>query len=291
MPKIIPTGSKLSLVVYIPTRGRIGHNRQVTLREFQQYSSCRPVLVCPKDEAAKHRAYYDRVLGCPAKGIGPTRQWILENSSSDIVVMADDDMRFSYRPVPHKPKLERCEALNPLLDHIKSCVAMGYVHGGVGARQGNNRKDLKNDRHGVIWKGPGPLKGHLFMFNERVNNFHFFHREKVLAAGARMDALEVMEDFHFTLTMLTKGHPNVVIHDYVWNQEGSSKEGGCSLYRTPEVQAAGAEGLHAAFPDFVRVVTKTSKDTSTAWKNFKERKDVVVQWLKAFQSSQKKGGK
>ena len=266
--------------IYIPTRGRIGMSRQVTLREFKAYSTHIPTIVCPPDEVKAHLAYAPRVLGCPAKGIGPTRQWILNNSSADIIILADDDMRFSYRPNPSITKLEKCEALDPMIKLIEWCVGQGFIHGGVGARQGNNRKDCHTRRHGVI------EAGHLFQDCERVNNFHFLDRAKVLAAGARFDALPVMEDFHFSLTLITQGLPNRVIHDYVWNQEGSGAVGGCSLYRTPQVQAEGADGLHAAFPKFVKVVTKVSKDTCPSWREFKERKDVIVYWMKAWEASQ-----
>jgi hypothetical protein len=272
----------VSVRIYIPTRGRVGFNRQVTLREFLTYSSHKPVLVCPPAEVKLHRAYYPLVLSCPAEGIGPTRQWILENSSADVVVMASDDMRFSYRPDPTKVKLERCEALDPLIALVERCVADGYVHGGVGPRQGNNNKNLNGQRaKGII------DRSHVFVDCERVNDFHFMHREKVLGAGARMDCLPVMEDFHFTLGLLSRGVPNRVIHDYVWNQEGSGKEGGCSLYRTAEVQAQGARGLAAAYPKWVKVVVKKSKDTSPAWKEFKERLDVIVYWWKAYQWARK----
>jgi hypothetical protein len=271
----------MSLTIYIPTRGRIGLNRQVTLREFLANSSHKPVIICPPDEVARHKAYYPRVTGCPAEGIGPTRQWILEHGTADVVVMADDDMRFSYRPVPNVAKLERCTKLDPLMALIEYYVTTcGFVHGGVGARQGNNRKDGHSPRNGEL------ADGHFVVDCERVNNMHFVDRKRVLELGVRFDALPVMEDFHFTLSLITQGYPNRVIHDYVWNQEGSGADGGCSIYRSPQVQAAGAEGLAAAFPAFVRVVTKVSKDTSPAWKQFKERKDVVVSWLKAWESSQ-----
>lgn len=261
--------------IYIPTRGRVGLNRQVSLREFQQFSSHRPILVCPPSEAREHKRYWPLVRACPAKGIGPTRQWILENSAADVVVMIDDDMRFSYRPDPKIVQLEKCTELDPLVSLITECVAKGFIHGGVGARQGNNRKDLSRRRQGFV------EDGHLFVDCERSNNFHFASKKDVLALGARMDALPVMEDFHFTLFLITKGYPNRIIHDYVWNQEGSGAQGGCSIYRTPEVQSQGANGLKRAFPEFVRVVTKTSKDTSPAWREFKTREDVVIQWVKA----------
>lgn len=264
----------VNLRIYIPTRGRVGINRQITLREFLQFSSHKPTMVCPVDEVDKHKEYYSKVWPCRAQGIGATRQWIIEKSKADIVVMADDDMRFSYRPDPRSTRLERCYNLDPLVNLIKQCVEKGFIHGGVGARQGNNRKDGSNPRSGFI------ENGHFFVDCDRVNNFHFVHKE-VITLGARMDALTVMEDMYFTLFLLTKGIPNRVIHDYVWNQSGSGASGGCSLYRTSKIQSQGARGLAEAFPEFVRVVTKTSKSTSASWNEFKTREDVIVQWQKA----------
>lgn len=269
----------MSTRIYIPTMGRLGLSQQVTLREFQAYSSHEPMLVCPPDEVRAHKAYWPYVLACPAKGIGPTRQWIMENTSADVVVVASDDMRFSYRPEPKNVKLEKCEDLDPLLALIERCVSDGYAHGGVGARQGNNRKDVGGQRaKGLI------DRGHLFVDCERVNDLHWFSRPALerLTPAPRWDALPVMEDFHFTLGLLCRGVPNRVIHDYVWNQEGSGHSGGCSLYRTARVQEEGARGLAAAYPEWVKVVTKKSKDTSPAWRDFKERADVVVYWWRAY---------
>jgi 3',5'-cyclic AMP phosphodiesterase CpdA len=271
--------SEPTLRVYIPTRGRVGLNRQPTLREFLAKSDERPILVCPPGEVAAHRRYYRRVLPCPAEGIGPTRQWIMEATGAGIAVVASDDLRFSYRPDPAVPKLEKCGDVRPMLDGIRGAAADGYFHGGVGMRQGNNTKDVSGPRA----KGTVD-RGHLFVDCERVNDFHWLVPAAVRGLGARWDALPVMEDFHFTLTLLTRGYPNRVMHDYVWNQEGSGSVGGCSLYRTAAVQAAGARGLVAAFPRFVKLVTKVSKDTSPAWRDFKERLDVIVYWWKAYQS-------
>jgi len=266
--------------VYIPTLGRVGLNKQITLQQFLNHSKHIPTLVCPKDEVKHHKKYHDRVLGCPKKGIGKTRQWILEKSKADIVIMSDDDMRFQYRPDITKPKLQEYPNLNKLLRLIKECVAAGFIHGGVGDRNGNNRLDGSSPRKGVMEYGG------LFVDCIRVNNFHYLDRLFVLDSGNRFDQLPVMEDFHFTLSMLLDGYPNRVIQNYVWRQNASGDSGGCSTYRTPEVQAKGAIGLHKAFPDFVTVVDKETKSTSNYWQGMKTRKDVRVQWLQAA----RKGG-
>lgn len=270
------TKRRPDLTVYIPTRGRIGWIRQPTLRDFLEYSSIRPVLVCPEDEYLAHKEYYRNVVACPLKGIGPTRQFILETSEADVICMVSDDMRFCYRPEVTVPKLDRCRDLDPMLTLIEDYVSEGFIHGGIGARQGNNRKLANTPRKGVF------VNNHLIMDCERVNDFHFLDRRKVLKTKVRFDQLTVMEDFHYTLSLLRQAWPNRVIHDYVWNQEASGKEGGCSLYRTNDVQTQGAIGLKKAFPKYVELKKKKSKDTSTSWQDMKVRMDVKVYWTKAY---------
>ena len=271
---------KHDVLICIPTRGRCGEGKQLSLSQFLKYSSYKPMIICPKGEVKEHRKYYKRVRGCPVLGIGKTRQWILENFSDEYIVMCDDDMNFVYREDPKSIKLSECKRLDSLVDKMVRCLDLGFIHGGLGPRQRNNLIDCSSARAGQFDKKLDIV----YKDCDRVNNLHFMNRRKVLDAGARMDALPVMEDFHFTLTLLIQGYPNRVIHSYAWRQRASGESGGCSLYRTDKVQAKGAEGLKKAFPDFVKVVTKKSKSTSNYWKDFKERKDVIVQWLKAARS-------
>jgi hypothetical protein len=91
-----------------------------------------------------------------------------------------------------------------------------------------------------------------------------------------------MEDFHVSLSLLTKGLPNMSINWMVQNQNGSNLAGGCSSYRTPERHAESALALKRRFPDFVNVVTKKTK---TAWGG-QERIDVIIQWKKAIAHGQ-----
>jgi hypothetical protein len=95
-----------------------------------------------------------------------------------------------------------------------------------------------------------------------------------------MGRIPVMEDFDLTLQLLRKGYPNRVSYQYVWNQRGSGAEGGCSSYRTAEMQTNAALKLKELHPDFVSLVTKTA---GTVWKDMEERSDVTVQWQKAYE--------
>jgi hypothetical protein len=94
-----------------------------------------------------------------------------------------------------------------------------------------------------------------------------------------------MEDFDLTLQLLRLGKPNRVFFEYCWNQRDSGATGGCSKYRTPEMQSDAAHRLAEMHQGFVKLVTKKSKDTSTSWKGMKERVDVIVSWRKALESA------
>lgn len=252
------------LTVYIPTRGRTGHSQQITVREMQQYAkNYHPIIACPPEEVSAHLRYCPEVQAVPVNGIGPTRQWLLENAPTSHVVMLDDDMYFSRRRDPSVAvPLDRCTNLDPMFEWIEEQLSAGFYHGGISARQGNNHI-------------PRPWVDCI-----RVNNAHFFNRDIFLSTGLRFDALPVMEDFYVTLSMLLKGYPNRVAYHYCWSQRGSGTKGGCSLYRTNELQAQAATKLGELFPDYVRVVKKVSTSGGKLFSG--ERLDVNISWLKAW---------
>lgn len=253
------------LKIFIPTLGRIGVMKQVTLRELTSKSTHRPWLVCPPDEVDGHREYYDQILPCPVGGIGKVRHWILENSDTDHVVMMDDDMRFYQRVDPLNVFLGllTINDIDPLIAWIDAQLELGYVHGGVSARQGNNREDECHEKE-----------------IGRVNNLHFFNRAKVLKTGVRFDSLPVMEDFFVTLSLLSAGYPNIITYNWAWGQERSGLAGGCSTYRTKELQKEAAFKMSEHFPEYVKVVEKFSKVGESAFEGV--RHDVKISWAKAF---------
>lgn len=253
----------MDLTVFIPTRGRVGLSQQITLREIKEFTDINPIIVCPPNEVDAHLRYHSQVWGCPHDGIGPTRQWILENSPTTGVVMLDDDMYFSFRPNPEEPRpLARVTDLRPMFMWISHKLDLGYVHGGISARQGNNHIP----------------KSHVHCI--RVNNAHFFNRDVYMKEGLRFDAIPVMEDFYVTLSLLLRGYPNIVAYHYCWSQRGSGTKGGCSLYRTADLQAQAAQQLHELFPDYVKVVKKQALSGGSVFAG--ERTDVNIAWLKAW---------
>jgi len=252
--------------IYIPSSGRAGE--QYTLRQIPQEWKAKTYLVVPESEL--HLYYHDAkvhrvgLLGCPHKGIGPTRQFIIAAAYPGKVCMLDDDLRFFKRRLDDRQKFaDAFEAdVGKMLDTIeRSLEHMPFV--GVCAREGGNRYPDRT------------------YFNCRLLRVLAYRTEILSKEGIRFDDIPVMEDFYVALSLLTKGYSNLMLSDWCHNQRGSNDSGGCSQYRTMDVQKTAALKLQELFPDFVTVVTKTTK---TAWGG-QERTDVRVQWKQAFASS------
>ncbi len=249
--------------IFIPTMGRL--EKQYSYQAFKDAGLNPKLVVCKGEYEAHCKMYGEKnVVICPKKGIGPTRQYIVECLSKDKnIIMCDDDMTFFYRKDLSKTQLTKCgpSDITNMVNDIKHLMFF-YNHGGVSARQGNNN-----------------VVGENYKENTRINNFHFINCRKLNDEGIRFDELEVMEDFHVTLSMLTRGYKNACLYRYCWNQRGSGAEGGCSSYRTKEVQAIAANKLKEAFPNYVTVVEKDTKGVGVF---DGKRKDVRIQWKKAY---------
>jgi hypothetical protein len=249
--------------IYIPTRNRVFQETFSSLPEaFQKMV----VFVTPwGDDCIRGTA---RVLRTPPEiqGIGPTRQWIIDNAKSNKIVMLDDDLVFATRrkdaPTKFIPSTPEDIAL---LFTVIGNRLNNYAHVGVATREGGNR-DITD---GVV--------------NTRLLRILAYRVDMLRAESIRFDRLEFMEDFDVTLQLLRAGYENFKINWIVHNQRSSNAPGGCSTYRTLEGQSKAARELKRYHPEFVSVVTKTTK---TAW-NGATRDDVTIQWKRAFDSAGK----
>jgi len=103
--------------------------------------------------------------------------------------------------------------------------------------------------------------------------------------GIELGRVKVMEDFDVNLQLLKKGLPSKISYYYAQGQGSSNAAGGCSEWRTLEVQSQGAERLKELHPEVVEVV---EKETKTAWGGG-TRKDVKVQWKRALKLGAQNG--
>lgn len=277
------------MLIAIPTRGRPEWKRQVTLRNFIEMKSKRHVVLCIPEKKEEVRRYRNQVLSIiegridfsvahvpqAYDGISHTRKWIMTELAAQrnerYVLMLDDDEDFCYRPKMSDPALETIKDLNrfeEMLQLLERWLTEGFVHVGLAARQGSNH-----------FLGPEPYRDVARMMNSYAYDTHALKELNV-----KLGRIPVMEDFDLTLQLLRMGYPNRVSYQFVWNQRGSGAEGGCSSYRTSEMQMKAAHLLKEYHPEYVTLVTKTA---GSVWKDMEEREDVIVQWAKAYEDGKR----
>ncbi len=259
--------------IYIPTLNRVPA-RQYTLRELGPYliKQYKATLVCNAKDADKldqgaHGAYSVEV--CNAKGIAATRQWIIDNTTDNIVLMLDDDLAsWSWR-------------------RDKADGTVGYLR----ATEGQRREGFKEfaKLFGQRKYSHGAIGHRLFANNRQRLDFNtrqlraLCYDADVLAKEKIKFRIPVMEDFDVQLQLLKRGYKSVQYNQLTQEQRGSNEAGGCSTYRTHKVQAAAAHELARLHPDCVKVV---QKELTKGWGGEMGgiRTDVKVQWAKAIRA-------
>ena len=157
--------------------------------------------------------------------------------------------------------------MKQLMQHISDHLDT-YDHVGVSAREGNNRigvggLDLRND-------------------NTRTLRALAYRTDSFL--GVVHGRVDVMEDFDVNLQILRGGGSNTSLHYWAQGQSMTNAPGGCSTYRTHEVHERSAEKLAELHPGLVRLRLKENKTDAGG---FGTRKEVTIQWKKAYQEGQR----
>lgn len=249
--------------IFIPTKGR--WTAQPTLEQLVK-ANIAPILVVQSHEYIAYEERWGHLAAIARlpediKTIAPTRQYILEKLTADKMVMLDDDLWFYHRREDDRSKLREItpSELEGAID-LMSGMLNEYPHVGFAAREGANRNMER------------------LVYNTRIMRVLGYSARVLRREGIRFDEMQVMEDFHVALSLLERGYPNVVLNEYAHNQAGSGAAGGCSHFRTPEVQANAAMQLAHLHPGFVKVV---QKETKSAWGGG-TRFDVNISWKKAY---------
>ena len=247
-------------MIVINTLGR--PNNQPTLEQFIAAKlPIKLVVQSHEKDMYEHWGVPMFVLPEEIRTLPATRQWMLDNFETDKLIIIDDDFTFFTREdgsvkLRHTTPEELVEMINQLHRDLDEYAAVG-----ISMRQGNNR--VEQD-----YKENGAINGLLGIRVDIINN-----------EGIRFDINPAMEDKHVILGLLTKGHKNKVWFKWCYNQPASNTAGGCSTYRTAEVQKRAAELLREHYPNFVTVKIKSTK---TGWFGG-ERHDVICYWKKAYE--------
>jgi hypothetical protein len=248
--------------IYIPSRAR-AEQANHTWENLPPALQERAVMVVHDDEVAAYAQRFPdaRFITPRLKGIGNIRQFVIEISDGP-VLMLDDDLRFFVRRKDDPTKFLKASPkdIRAMIDKMEASLS-GYAHAAIAFREGGNRRTEDT------------------LENTRCLRALGYNAAVLKKEGIRFDRLKVMEDFDVALQLLRKGYPSLTLNKWVQDQTTSNAPGGCSTYRTLDVQAKGARGLAKLHPDFVRLV---EKETKGAWGGGK-RLDVQVAWKKAYE--------
>lgn len=251
--------------IFIPTYGR--HTQQHTFKHLPPSLQRRTLLVVQAREAHLYDGYPTHVLPRKIETIAPARQYIMDMARKNGIkklVMLDDDLRFDARRMDDGGKflVANDKQVETLFKRIEKELS-AYAHVGVLSREGGNRITE-------------PYVHCTRMMRVLAYDVETYHREKI-----KYDRLPLQEDFDVTLQLLRKGHPNLVLCEWVNGQGTSGAKGGCSHFRTIDLHNENAKKLAELHHPFVKVVEKQTKG---AWGG-RARLDVTVQWKKAYQSA------
>lgn len=244
--------------IYIPTLGR---ESQTTYNSLPD--SIRKHVTFVVNHGAMLPQESERSIVVPYEysrnRIAGVRQYLLEHSS-DTFVMLDDDLVFYRRRQDDPTRFE--DATSEDIEHMfyelrNFLISFPLV--GIGAREGGN---VVTDE---------------YVYNTRILRVLGYNAPVLKSRGIRFDRVPVMEDFDVALQLLRSGYDIAMLNWIVSNQKSSNAAGGCSTYRTLELQREAALKLAELHPEFVTVV---EKQTKKAW-NGQTRTDVRIAWKKA----------
>ena len=252
--------------IYIPTCGR--SDRQITWNNLPQKWKDKTVLVVDSTEVNK----YDKpILSIPEgmKGIASIREWIVKQTQEEKICMFDDDLDLVYtrktdESGPTNKKLnddEVDEMMNLMSEWLDD-----HVFCGLDATWSHPQFDID------------------YKFCGRVCSNVFYNIKTLPMNEINWTDLEISEDYNIALQLLTRGFSNKVSTRYRVSPVGNFSAGGCSSYRTIELHNESFIKLQEKFPKFITLKEKVQN--SGLWKGQK-RLAGVIQWKKAYESSQK----
>jgi len=277
--------------IVIPTYRRV--TRQITLRELPPEWRKKTTLVCDSSDAREfERLGLPKQSGCdmvvvPKKitTIASKRAWIIDRWARErdsYILMLDDDLRFSvrdYTQAPTKLVKPTVEDVGRGLRRVGKALTE-YAHVGISTRQGNNRVEALQRRN--LSKKFGDLE-----VDETIRRLRWLRNYRmvyalgydcaIVEAECKLGRIEHREDMDYCLQLLRKGWENRVLAELTVDQVYNSR-GGASEERSMEASNADAEKLAKLHKGFVKVVDR-------AYLKSVPRKEVVVQWKKAYESS------
>jgi hypothetical protein len=264
--------------IVIPSRDR--SERVFTLRYIPPELAPHTYVVVPPKQVRKYqrRNPNAQIIACPVEDhAGGFKQWVFDEfDDDDQLAIADDDLKFFHRTdlfnaptllnLNEMPPEESLRQKQRMWQAIARSLRRPYLPWvGISYRMGSNNVFVPH------------------RYVERSFSMWAVRRSTLIEHNIRFAEMQVMEDMYAILSLLTLGYRNIVYYKWSWNGLSNSK-GGCSVWRTSEIQRAGAERLAATFPEYVSLYERVPK--SECW--FGQgvpAYQVRVKWKKAYQDA------
>lgn len=198
-------------------------------------------------------------------------QWILDGLPSpttwdhhDKAVIIDDDVVFSSRSDPMAPNslisIKDPEATVDLWARIEAMLEE-YALVGVHPRQ------------------MGQHASRPYVLNGRIICLQGVNRRKI--GQVKVDQFPILADVVLNCTLLSRGLANCILTTFFQDHGPCQAPGGCSIYRTADMQRSAVSYLAERFPGYVKVVERRTKDKWLANEQG-VRYDYTCQWKSLY---------
>lgn len=278
-------------IIAVFTRGRV--DVQFFIESLPEVVRGLITIVCHPGERSAHlkrwKGQVANVIeyGKNCTNLGQARDWLMDYCNDNKIryaIQVDDNVVFGAHSENGKVSLkyrlltirnnfsEKHQTMiyTSMFMWMLDSLRDGYGVVGVSHRSGNNRKTNEVDE------------------NTRLFAVWGIDVRKYFKVGAKFSDNPFKEDFHMQLAFLTNGIKTICNNCYTFDKaRGANQTGGCSIYRNLDNVNKGSEFLKAAYPQFVTIVEKKSDN----WSNLGDeqetilRKEVIVHWKKAYDSS------
>lgn len=255
--------------LYIMSRGRAG--KVNTLNWISPKWRERTYIIVGHNEVNDYRMSYPltNVIFGPESITNYSQkvQWILDGlpgrlaytlHEGEKAVILDDDLVFSQFNNSGQLVTQRdptaMDSLWSYMDRVLDSHALVGVH---------PRQHAKNVAAG-------------FVENGRIICIQGINRAKI--GKVKVDQFPILADVVLNCTLLARGQANAIITTHFQDHGPCQAPGGCSIYRTPDMQRSAVEYLADRFPGFVKVVHKVAKGAN--WLGAEGRYDYQCQWKK-----------
>jgi len=262
------------MILYIMSRGRAG--KVNTLKWIPKEWRERTAIICSRGEKNEYQSCNPLVVVEQAPdwvtNYSQKVQWILDGCPNaagrtdlnDKAVILDDDLVFSAKSDPDRPN-----SLISITDPSQMVGNFEFIEEnlntfplvGVHPRQmGQNAK----------WP---------FVTNGRIICIQGINRS--LIGKVKVDQYPILADVVLSCTLLARGQPNAILTSFFQDHGPCQAPGGCSIYRTPDMQRAAVDYLAARFPGYVKSVERRPKVAK--WMG-EVRYDYTCQWKQLYRA-------